>query len=58
MEVVTMAQDVPLFPVTVVGSLPRSKAVLKAMRGKQKGQMGDEEFNRIADEAVIGALKL
>ncbi len=47
-----------LFPVTGVGSLPRSKAVLQSLRQRQKGKIGDEEFNRIADQAVLDALKL
>lgn len=48
----------PLFPVTGVGSLPRSKSVLKALRQKQKGEIAPEEFDRIADEAVLAALRL
>ena len=48
----------PLFPVTGVGSLPRSKSVLKALRQKQKGEVALEEFDRIADEAVLAALRL
>lgn len=37
-------QDIPLFPVTVVGSLPRSKAILKALGKRQKGLIGEKEF--------------
>ena len=48
----------PLFPVTGVGSLPRSKSVLKALRQKQKGEVALEELDRIADEAVLAALRL
>lgn len=46
-----------LFPVTVVGSLPRSKLVLNALRKKQKGQMAAAEFEEIANSAVIEALR-
>ena len=46
------------FPVTVVGSLPRSRAVSRALRNRQKGRMTDAEFNAIADEAVLESLKL
>lgn len=51
-------QDIPLFPVTVVGSLPRSKAVLKALGRRQKGLIGDQEFDPIAHNAVLEALRL
>ncbi|HST23449.1 MAG TPA: vitamin-B12 independent methionine synthase, partial [Blastocatellia bacterium] len=47
----------PLFPVTVVGSLPRSRLVLNALRKKQKRQMADAEFEEIANSAVIEALR-
>lgn len=48
----------PLFPVTVVGSLPRPKFVLNALHKKQKGQITDAEFESIADGAVIEALRM
>src|ERR1044072_9585675 len=48
----------PLFPVTVVGSLPRSRLVLNALHKKQKGQITGSEFESIADEAVIEALRI
>ena len=48
----------PLFPVTVVGSLPRSDDMLKALRKKQKGVISKEEFDAIADKAVLEALRL
>lgn len=48
----------PLFPVTGVGSLPRSKSVLKALRQKQRSEITPDEFDRIADEAVLAALRL
>ncbi len=48
----------PLFPVTVVGSLPRPKPLLEALRAKQRGRMGEEEFRAIADRAVLEALRL
>ncbi len=47
-----------LFPVTGVGSLPRSKSVLHALRDKQKGKLARAEFDRIADAAVLEALQL
>ena len=49
--------NLPRFPVTVVGSMPRSKTVSRALRDKQKGHITDAEFNAIADDAVIESLK-
>ncbi|MCD8511550.1 MAG: cobalamin-independent methionine synthase II family protein [Bacillus sp. (in: Bacteria)] len=47
----------PLIPTTVVGSWPRSKAVLSGLRDKRAGRITEEEFHRIADEAVKEAIK-
>jgi 5-methyltetrahydropteroyltriglutamate--homocysteine methyltransferase len=41
-----------MFTVTHVGSWPRSRDLLKALRDKQKGRMTDEEFDRVADGEV------
>lgn len=51
-------KNLPLFPVTVVGSLPRPEPVLKALRKKQKGSISAEEFSMVADKAVQDALTL
>lgn len=51
-------QTIPLFPVTGVGSLPRSPAVLRALRQKQKGKITRDEFERIANQAALDALRL
>ncbi|RXJ01344.1 vitamin-B12 independent methionine synthase [Anaerobacillus alkaliphilus] len=48
----------PLIPTTVVGSWPRSKAVLNGLREKRAGRLTEEEFHRIADIAVIECIKL
>ncbi len=48
----------PLFPVTVVGSFPRSRGVLNARRDLQRGRMDAAEFENIAGEAVIECLRL
>ena len=50
--------NLPKFPVTVVGSMPRSRTVARALRNKQKGRVTDTDFNMIADDAVIESLKL
>jgi 5-methyltetrahydropteroyltriglutamate--homocysteine methyltransferase len=51
-----MAQT-KLFPVTVVGSWTRPAWLVQALRRRQAGEMSQEEFNRIADEAVLAAVK-
>lgn len=46
-----------LFPVTTTGSWPRPTKLLRALRQKQQGRLSVEAFNRIADEAVLDALR-
>ena len=41
-----------MFTVTQVGSWPRSKDLLRALRDKQKGRMTADEFQRVADGEV------
>ena len=48
----------PLFPVTTVGSLPRPNHLLRAIRAKRRGTMSEAEFDRIADAAVLEALRI
>jgi 5-methyltetrahydropteroyltriglutamate--homocysteine methyltransferase len=48
----------PLFPVTVVGSLPRSQPLLNALRRKQAGRLSATEFDRVALQAVQEAVAL
>ena len=47
----------PLFPTTVVGSWPRPDYLLQALKKRQAGRMTFEEFNKVADTAVLEALK-
>jgi len=51
-----MAQT-KLFPVTVVGSWSRPAWLVQALRRRQAGEISPEEFNRIADDAVLAAIK-
>src|SRR5271163_4696165 len=46
-----------LFPVTVVGSWTRPDWLVAALRRRQAGEISAEEFNRIADDAVLSAIK-
>ena len=47
-----------LFPVTTVGSWPRSQEILKAQRRKEHGAISAEDFDRIADAAVVRLLRI
>jgi 5-methyltetrahydropteroyltriglutamate--homocysteine methyltransferase len=51
-----MAQTT-LFPVTVVGSWSRPTWLVQALRRRQAGEISKEEFDRIADDAVLAAIK-
>jgi hypothetical protein len=44
--------SLPLFPVTTVGSWPRSEELLKLQRAKQAGRLSAEDFEKAADEEV------
>lgn len=51
-----MSRQQTLFPVTMVGSWPRSPDLLRALRQKQNGRISEEEFDTVADSAVLEAL--
>ena len=51
-----MAQS-KLFPVTTVGSWSRPEWLVAALRRRQAEEITAEEFNRIADDAVLAAIK-
>ena len=46
-----------LFPVTVVGSWSRTPWLVQALRRRQGGEISHEEFNHIADDAALAAIK-
>lgn len=48
---------IPLFPVTVVGSWPRSSELVQALRKRQGGEISAAEFSSLADQEVLTALK-
>lgn len=41
-----------MYDVTMVGSWPRSRNLLRALRDRQKGRLGRDEFERVADAEV------
>ena len=47
-----------MFQVTQVGSWPRSKQLLKALRARQKSQISQKEFDSVADEEVRRCVKI
>ena len=52
------AQTAPtLFPVTTVGSWPRSPEMLAALKARRQGRMPQEQFDEIANRAVLDALR-
>jgi 5-methyltetrahydropteroyltriglutamate--homocysteine methyltransferase len=48
----------PLFPVTMVGSWPRSERLLDALARKRRGQLAARDFSTLADEEVLAALRI
>lgn len=44
--------SLPLFPVTTVGSWPRSQDLLKAQRAKRAGRLSIAEFEALADQEI------
>lgn len=48
----------PALPVTMVGSWPRPKELLRAQKLKRAGRITEDEFEREADKSVIEILKL
>jgi 5-methyltetrahydropteroyltriglutamate--homocysteine methyltransferase len=51
------ARTLPLFPITMVGSWPRPRPLLRALRDQQHGRLTAEQFGAVADEAVLAALQ-
>lgn len=50
--------ELPLFPVTTVGSWPRSPELLRAQKFRRAGRLSDADFETKADEAVLEILRL
>ena len=49
--------DAPLFPVTVVGSWPRSTELIRALRRKEAGEITYAEFSALADDEVLACIR-
>lgn len=53
-----MASELPLFPVTTVGSWPRPATVAEALRQFRRQRIDRAEFDRIADAGVVDLVRL
>lgn len=51
-------KPLPLWPVTAVGSWPRSPELLRALRKKRRGELDDADFTRVADAAVRDVVRI
>ena len=49
--------DTPLFPVTVVGSWPRSNELVRALRSKEAGETTYADFSKFADDEVLACIR-
>ena len=49
--------DIPLFPVTVVGSWPRSNELVRALRSKEAGESTYADFSKLADADVLECIR-
>ena len=47
----------PLFPVTVVGSWPRSTELVRALRQRQAGEITPDDFNAVANDEVLACIR-
>jgi len=46
-----------LYPVTVVRNWPRPSWLIDALRRREEGRLSFEEFNTVADDPVLAAVK-
>jgi 5-methyltetrahydropteroyltriglutamate--homocysteine methyltransferase len=53
-----MTSGLPLFPVTTVGSWPRSADLLRAQKLRRAGRLSDADWDAKADAAVVDVLRL
>ncbi|HHY72183.1 MAG TPA: cobalamin-independent methionine synthase II family protein [Bacillus bacterium] len=53
-----MSGNLPLFPTSLMGSMPRSKEVLKALRMIRKGTIEQNDFNKLIELETEKVVKL
>ncbi|WP_438445081.1 cobalamin-independent methionine synthase II family protein [Gorillibacterium sp. sgz5001074] len=53
-----MNKQIPLFPTSLIGSMPRSKMVLSALRMMRSGRIDPNDFKRLIEEETGKVVKL
>jgi 5-methyltetrahydropteroyltriglutamate--homocysteine methyltransferase len=53
-----MRRTVPLFPTSLMGSMPRSKEVLSALRMMRRGKIEQDDFNKLIEIETENVIKL
>jgi 5-methyltetrahydropteroyltriglutamate--homocysteine methyltransferase len=53
-----VSRELPLFPVTTVGSWPRPASLIRALKDKNAGAIDQAEFEAAADAAVLEILRV
>ena len=53
-----MKRPLPLFPTSLIGSMPRSKEVLSALRMMRKGTIEPNDFNKLIERETQKVIKL
>jgi 5-methyltetrahydropteroyltriglutamate--homocysteine methyltransferase len=53
-----MKKQLPLFPTSLIGSMPRSKEVLSALRMIRRGRMETNDFNELIEAETHKVIKL
>ena len=53
-----MERPLPLFPASLIGSMPRSKEVLRALRMMRKGTIEPKDFNQVIEIETQKVIKL
>lgn len=53
-----MRKELPLFPVTSVGSWPRTHELLRLQKMKRIGKISNKKFQKAADQEVLNVLRM
>ncbi|AEI42866.1 cobalamin-independent methionine synthase II family protein [Paenibacillus mucilaginosus] len=53
-----MRKQLPLFPTSLIGSMPRSKALLSALRMMRRGMVESSDFNQLIEAETLKVVKL
>jgi 5-methyltetrahydropteroyltriglutamate--homocysteine methyltransferase len=54
----TMKRSLPLFPTSLIGSMPRSKEILSALRMMRRGTIEPNDFNKLIERETQKVIKL